>query len=166
MIRYVRHIILLLLCAGLWGACKRERQPCLTPRIATVKTRMVRLAADNKVVDSPLRAAGFLPDSDIDTTARFYSKSSTFTLTLSQIADESRWFVAADTAPGSPIDTIDFRYSRKLNFISNACGYNYLFTLLAVTSTHNFIDSIKIEDANVSNDAGKNNIQVYIHPAP
>ena len=166
MIRYAGYAALLLLCAVLWSACTRERQPCLTPRIATVKTRMVRTAPDNKVIDSPLRAALFLPDSDVDTIARLYSKSSTFTLTLSQTVDSSRWFIAADTAAGSAIDTVDFRYSRKLNFISNACGYNYLFTLQSVSSTHNFIDSIKIEDANVSNDASKNNIQVFIHPAP
>ncbi|MBX2905861.1 MAG: hypothetical protein KF744_07480 [Taibaiella sp.] len=166
MIRYVCMAALVLLFTALGSACKRDRQPCLTPRIATVKTRMVRVGADNKVVDSPLRAAIFLPDSDVDSVARLYAKSSTFTLTLSQLADTCRWYIAADSAVGSAIDTVDFRYSRKLNFISNACGYNYLFTLLSVTSTHNFIDSIKTEDANVSNDASKNNIQVFIHPAP
>lgn len=166
MIRYVYLFVVVVLFVALGEGCKRERQPCLTPRIATVKTKMVRVGADNKVIDSPLRAPLFLPDSEVDSVVRLYGKSSSFTLTLSQLADTCRWFISSDTADGSPVDTVDFRYSRKLNFISNACGYNYLFTLLSVTSTHNFIDSIKTEDANVSNDASKNNIQVFIHPAP
>lgn len=166
MINHLRYLTrVFLFCTVVTTSCKQERQPCLTPQASSLTMRTVRIAAD-KVVDSPFRAIVFKPDAGAGSRATAYAKSATFALPLSPVSDSCRWFVLADTAAGSALDTIAFIYRRDLNFISNACGYNYRYQLNAVTATHNFIDSVKIQNGTVSNDAKINNLQVFIHPAP
>jgi len=58
-----------------------------------------------------------------------------------------------------------FRYARNLQFVSNACGYAYNYVLSSVgTTTHN-VDSVRITNANVTNNANtEKNLRVYFHP--
>ncbi len=111
-------------------------------------------------------AAILVPLTNTPLKGTLYAKSSIFTLSLSPQADSTFWFFAADSAAGSPFDTLLFRYNRQLQFVSNACGYTYYFGLKGVQSTHHIIDSVSITNASVTNNANVTHLQVYIHPHP
>ncbi len=128
--------------------------------------KTVRLNAAGTAIDSPIAAALLIAVTDSGKVGMISAKSSTFVLSLSPLADSAIWYFAADTSAGSPLDTLTFRYERQRQFISNACGYAYYFSLKNVLTTHNIIDSITITNASVTNNVNTSHLQVFIHPQP
>lgn len=147
-------------------SCTQERQPCLTPKTASLKVRAVRKLNDTAFVDTALPAAVLIAVTNSGNTGYLYTGSSSFTLSLSPVADTAKWLIAADTVAGSPLDTIIFRYTRRLQFLSNACGYTYYYNINSVSTTNNIIDSFLITDRNVTSNVNTSHLQVYIHSAP
>lgn len=91
-------------------------------------------------------------------------QSSKFALPLAQNYDTTTLVFQSDssiTLPAS-IDTITLVYTRKPTFISTACGYRTFFTLQHVFSTNNVIDTVKISQSEVSNEANKEHLQLVI----
>lgn len=80
-----------------------------------------------------------------------------FRLPLSPDFDERSFVVANDTI----LDTLTFKYSSKLNLINTVCGFVPNYTIEKVETTHNFIESIRLENDDVNTDE-KNNIKVYL----
>ncbi len=60
----------------------------------------------------------------------------------------------------SVADTLIFRYTRKLDFISENCGFSTEFTLNELENTNNLIDSVKIVNP-VINRSQSENIKIY-----
>ena len=111
-------------------------------------------------VDSTLPAAtvGLV---DTNTWFADSAQSNSFSGVLSSIADSVRWFVWPDKANPSSGDTITFYYERKLNFLSTACGYNYVFVLSSINTTNNSIDSARIENAEVTSKTDVLHVKVF-----
>jgi hypothetical protein len=68
-----------------------------------------------------------------------------------------------------PFDTLTFYYSRKLQFLSNACGYTDFYNIdslhytnLAKDSLSN-IDSIQNTNRRVTNNVNTKHLKIYIH---
>jgi hypothetical protein len=57
-------------------------------------------------------------------------------------------------------DTLKFRYTRKLDFISENCGFSTEFTLIKLETTNYLIDSVKIVNP-VINRSQSENIKIY-----
>jgi hypothetical protein len=166
MIRSCKYILTALIPAVLCLSCAQERQPCLTPLTASMKMKTVRVAADNTVIDTAMTAGLVVAVTNSGLKGVVYSKSSTFTLSLSPLADSTIWYFATDTAAGSLFDTLIFRHDKYLKFISNACGYSYNFGLKEVATSHNFIDSVHIINSSVTNNVNTSHLQVFIHSLP
>lgn len=80
-----------------------------------------------------------------------------FVLPLSPEFDERSFVMSNDTIA----DTITFTYTSKLNLVNTVCGFVPNYTIRKVETTHNFIESIRIENDDVNSDE-KNNLKIYI----
>lgn len=91
-------------------------------------------------------------------------QSSKFALPLAQNNDTTELLFQPDTSavPPSPIDTLHLVYTRKPTFISTACGYRTYFTLQQVFTTHHVIDSVILNQREISNDVSKEHLQFVI----
>lgn len=147
-------------------SCTQERLPCLTPKTASLKVLAVRKLNDTAVVDTSLPAAVMIAVTDSGMKGYLYTGAASFTLSLSPVADTAKWLFAADTIAGSPLDTIVFRYSRRLQFLSNACGYTYYYDINSVSTTNNIIDSFLITDRSVTSNVNTSHLKVYIRSTP
>jgi hypothetical protein len=163
-----KYLLLILMLGSLaWQACTQDRQPCLTPKIASLNVRSVRISSstDTTAIDTALHAAAFVALTDGGLKGLIFPTQSTFTLSLSSIADSCQWSFITDTTRGvSLVDTITFRYKRDLQFVSNACGFAYFYNLLGVYSTNHIVDSLRITNTSVTNNVNTSHLQVYIHP--
>jgi hypothetical protein len=148
------------------AACTQERQPCLTPATASLNVQCIHLLSDTSVQvrDTALPRAILAPLTATGPQYRIYNApSSLFVLSLSPVTDSCQWLFTTDSL-NQPFDTISFSYARKLQFISNACGYATFFTLKQVHSTHFNIDSILLNNTDVTNDVNTRQLKIYIHP--
>lgn len=162
--RYNFYLVAAVLTTLLFSSCTQERQPCITPKYASLILKTVRLNASASVIDTPMPAAVFGAITDSGTKGIIFPRSATFSLSLSPVSDSCRWIFAPDTTTGTPADTITFKYNRQLEFISNACGYTYFYGLTGVTSTNRNIDSIIIKNTSVTNNVNNSHLQVFIRP--
>jgi hypothetical protein len=152
-------------CCILFAACTQQRQPCLSPKTAGMIVRTMHKAKDTSRVftDSTLTTATFIPQTDPAVTRFVYTKGSLFSLSLSPDSDMCRWAFTTDTA-NSVFVTFSFYYRRRLEFLSNACGYIYFYDLDSVRTTHAMVDSVHIINASVTNDVNTKHVEIYLHP--
>ncbi len=180
--------ILLLSLTLVAGSCTQQRQPCVEPilvslRFSTWSTRTVVDSAVQPVTSTRVSFDTILPYPVLgsvnalhDTSYRFISGGS-FYLFLNPNKDTCTWYLKQNS-DSTIIDTITFYYTRKLQFLSNACGYTYYYNLTAVPSTPNLknniqqnpfdttrhrIDSIIIENPSVTNDVNVEHMKIFIH---
>jgi hypothetical protein len=83
------------------------------------------------------------------------SLSSVF-LPLNQLQDNCIFVLSIE----SIVDTLWFDYTRKLDFISENCGYAMRFSITSMEATHHLIDSISIINPVVNNNESEN-IKVF-----
>ncbi|MFI5196037.1 MAG: DUF6452 family protein [Chitinophagales bacterium] len=169
--KYLRNndlLILIALCGIVWTACTQQRQPCLTPKIASLNIHCIHKPSDTATVfiDTALPAARFAAfTGSVEKDFIYSSQSANFTLSLSSDADSCKWGISTDTSIlNHNFDTLTFFYQRKLQFISNACGFAYFYNLDSVHTTTKMIDSVHIINASVTNNVNTKHLQVYIHP--
>lgn len=165
MIRNKKYFLFILLISGFgWMACTQVRDPCLTPKIASLilDTQHLRLPTDSAFVDTALPAAVFIALS----TARYdtvrFPQQSNFSISLSPDSNICQWSFTTDTFLTTP-DTLTFYYERKLQFLSNACGYTYFYSIDSVHTTKNNIDSVRILNSSVTNNVNTKQLQICIH---
>ena len=166
MIRGRYFLFILFVFSGLWVACTQTRDPCLTPKIASLNIEMMHLpiVGDTAFVDTALPAALFRPLSvSVNNPYTIYPQQADFTISLSPDSNVCQWVFATDT-PAYQFDTLTFRYQRNLQFISNACGFTYFYTLDTVLTTHVNIDSLHIINPSVTNNVNTKHVQIFIHP--
>ncbi len=156
---------LLLLCCSMLFACTQERQPCLTPKTASFNLKCVHYLTDTNTTtqDTSLPRAVFIPLTDTPLQSLYYRTSSAnFTISLSPVADSCSWLITTDSLLYA-FDTLSFHYTRKLQFLSNACGYTYFYSLTAATTTYNNIDSVLITNPSVTNDVNTRQLKIFFH---
>jgi len=157
---------------GMWAGCTQQRQLCLTPKVASLVIESMHIISDTGTIfyDTVLPSAEFIPLTSVssgqDTIVS--PQASLFTISLSPKTDTCRWLFRADSTGIIPrdiiFDTLTFYYTRNLQFLSNACGYTYFYTLDTVITSHINIDSLHITNKSVTNDASAKHLQIYIHP--
>lgn len=163
---------LLLLFSVAWVACTQTRQPCAQPKTVYVNAACYHVVADTNNV--AIVADTLLPNpliGVIDTAGKgayfYYGQRNIFqfSMFLNPNSDTCRWFINTDsTFTPKSFDTLTFVYQSKLQFLSNACGYTYYYNLLGVSTTHNNIDSIILENTNVTSNVNVEHLKIYIHP--
>jgi Family of unknown function (DUF6452) len=150
------------------AACTQDRDPCLTPKIASFNLEMVHFPTDTATttVDTALPHAVFGALSNKNYAVEIFPQQSVFTISLAETADTCRWTFTTDTASGTVhlTDTLTFFYSRQLQFLSNACGYTDFFKLDSLHTTNFNIDSIHITNTSITNDITPRHLKIYIHP--
>ncbi len=157
--------VVLLVCCSLLFACTQERQPCLTPKTASLNLKCVHYLTDtNKTTqDTSLPRAVFIPLTSGQLKSLYYTTSSAnFTISLSPVADSCSWLITTDSLLQA-FDTLNFHYQRKLQFLSNACGYTCFYSLTSATTTNNNIDSILITNPSVTNDVNNRQLKIFFH---
>ncbi|MCW3124128.1 MAG: hypothetical protein JWQ38_3620 [Flavipsychrobacter sp.] len=168
MIKQNRYLFFIFtaVCGILWGACKQEGSPCLTPTQVHLVVESMHKTTDTSTVftDTTLSYARFAALSP-NPIKYGYNPSSLFNITLSPNDTFCQWVFTTDTAETKK-DTITLNYQPGRQFLSNACGYIYFYSLTSVSSTHNIIDSARINVKSVTNDITSNpkHVQIYIHP--
>jgi uncharacterized protein DUF6452 len=168
MIRTPRYllIILMALCGIAWAACTQTRLPCLTPKTAILTLESMHKTSDTATIfyDTALTSAVFvaLTKTGADT-EKIFSQQATFVLSLSPDTGFSAWLVKTDTTAVT-FDTIFFYYKRQLQFLSNACGYTYFYSLDSVHGKGRMIDSVHLNNTSVTTNVSTKHLQIYIHP--
>ena len=167
---YITLLLLILTGIG-WSACTQQRQPCLTPKIASLIVESVHFTNDTstKQVDTAIPGATFIPLVPGKDTLQVttYPQQSAFTLSLSPDSTLCQWEFTTDSIQHIAkysADTITFLYQRSLKFLSNACGYTYFYSLDSVITTHHIIDSVHILNKSVTNNVNTKHLQIFIHP--
>lgn len=92
------------------------------------------------------------------------SDASTFDIPMSYEADKDEIAITLHLTDSTTIT--DIIWARKTNipqFESVDCAPRYHHELLEAGSTHNFIDTVIINNPKVSNDASVSNIQIHLH---
>ena len=161
-----KHLVLYLLIIVILVSCTHERQACLTPKIASFKIECVHEPTDTSTIpiDTALPNAVFGCFTSNGLVSSIYSQQSIFTLSLSSVSDTCKWLFTTDSLKHS-FDTLVFYYQRQLQFLSNACGYAYFYSMDSMHTTHNNIDSEFIITKSVTNDVKPTHIHIYIHPS-
>jgi len=77
-------------------------------------------------------------------------------------ADSSVYLFRADTTAAAPVDTLVFYYQRRLQFLSNACGYTTIFSLDSVRHSRAGIDSILILTRDITTDANAVHARLFL----
>lgn len=158
-------VFLIGLCLIAWAACTQERQPCLTPKTASLIMESIHFKTDTATipVDTSLPNAVFIPVTAKDT-GIIYPPQASFTISLSPDSNICQWMFSTDTPIHSfGIDTLTFYYRRNAKFLSNACGFTYFYNIDSVHTTHLIIDSVHILNTSVTNNVSTKHLQIYIH---
>jgi hypothetical protein len=142
-------------------ACEQERDPCLQPITATMRVIAKQPLTDTTSIDTLLpHPVWFRVDTAI---GLLYSKETArFSLLLSPLADSATYVLAPDSAAIASKDTLTFFYERKLQFLSNACGFTYFYSLQKIRSSSHNIDSVKIVNNDVNlNASSPEHVQIF-----
>ncbi len=164
-------VLLLALIGLFWLSCTQQRQPCMTPKIATLTMETIHFSTDTSSItsDTVIPAATFIPIVLGNATEQIttYPSQATFTLSLSPDSTVCQWAFTTDSIQYQHIynsDTLTFFYERNLKFLSNACGYTYFYKLDSVHTTNHNIDSLHILNTSVTNNVKTKHLQIYMHP--
>lgn len=154
-------IILIITIILLTCSCTQERLPCLTPKIASLNIECVHHNTDSTTIDTALPAAVFGAMTATGIKAEIFPLQSNFTISLSSVSDTCRWIFTTDSLKYN-VDTLSFYYRRSLQFLSNACGFAYFYSLDSVHTSHFNIDSVLITNTSVTNNANIKQLKIYI----
>ena len=159
------HFLLIIACTLLVAAScsKEERDPCLQPRTTVLRAHTYRRADTGAgILDTLLPNPLLRPLTGQAVQYIFggVKKLRTFTFSLSDLADSSRWVLRPDSAFAVE-DTLTFYYQRQLRFLSNACGYTNFYNLTGVTTTKHAIDSAIMARPDITTDANVENLRIY-----
>lgn len=141
-------------------ACEQQRDPCLQPTTVYLRARSLKALTDTTSADSSLPNPRWTAI-DSQVTLVFPRKTAGFSLPLNPNADSARYVVQPDSAL-STFDTITFYYNRKLQFLSNACGYTYFFSLKNVKATGYNVDSVRLRNDEVNGNVNTpDHVQIF-----
>lgn len=157
-----RIICFLALPALLMGACSSIDCP-LNNRVltnysliaadGTADTLKVAMTISTNRIDG---ADSVLINSDVNVTR--------FTLPISNTQPRDTFFVRLEGESMSSLDTIVVDKSDMMHFESTDCAASYFHTITGVSTTHNAIDSVAINNKQVDYDTSKTHFRIYFKP--
>lgn len=161
------HLFFAIICITMLAACTQQRTPCYEPKIVPVNIGIYRIS-DTVAVDTSLSDPAFYC---LDTSVgQARGAANKFAALLSPFVDSTRWVLAPDYkyndedtvffGPES-YDTVTFYHNRRMEFISNACGYVFYYDLTNVRTTKNSIDSVILLNNSVDNNADVEHIKIF-----
>lgn len=161
MTKLLPYIIGFVCCTSLL-ACSVDREPCLLPKTTLVRLGTYQIDIAGKTIDSLLPSPMFVAIAqDSLKGLRFQDRTSKFSLTLANHTDSCQYLLIPDSSIGT-IDTLTFHYQRRIQFLSNSCGYTFFYQLTNLLSTHHNIDSVIIKNDQINNDANSpEHVQIY-----
>ncbi|MBS1588106.1 MAG: hypothetical protein JST52_00685 [Bacteroidetes bacterium] len=152
-------LLILLIIAGVIS-CETQRDPCLQPVSVYMRVRSVKALSDTTVADSLLPNPRWIAI-DSQVALVFSKQTASFLLPLNPASDSARFALQPDSSI-LMFDTLTFFYDRKLNFISNACGYCYFFGLHSISTTKHVLDSVRIRNTDVNGNVNTpDHVQVF-----
>jgi hypothetical protein len=152
-------LTVLILWVVLLSACQ-QNDICLTPTNVYCRGSLARKITADSLVDSSLINANIVFEGKDSTYLYNMKKSGKFLLTPSSTADSMSFYFESDSTTSAPqtIDTVQLFYSRKLKFISVACGFQTEFTIQSVKHSKQVLDSIQVMNTEVNSEA--NNVHL------
>ncbi len=88
------HLLWIALCCMIWVACTQQRQPCLTPKIASLNMECMHKTTDTATVfiDTALPAALLIAFTDSGAKEIIYpNQTADFTISLSSVSTMCKW---------------------------------------------------------------------------
>lgn len=170
----MKTAISIILAILLLSSCNKNIQECFVPR--SVSTKVFFKVLDTLVTED---ANGFITRTiRIQDTAlnrpslTSLGQDSNITFQGERGVNSIYLFLNADTTDikyvfkrsedAQTTDTLTISYDHYPQFISNACGYTFNYTLKTISSTTLTIEKVQIEDPNVTLSAQAKNIFIYI----
>ena len=158
----IRSALLLLVSFFAFTACEQQRDPCLEPKLVSLKIAALRVLPDSSFTDTLVPKPYWTALADSPFTIAFPPRSNRFGLILSPHTDSCRYLFYPDSLTSLP-DTVTFLYNRELEFLSNACGFTWFFQLKDIRTTRRHLDSARIIDAEVNqNSSTPEHVQIYM----
>lgn len=159
--KQMRSLLLVMVAAVLTAAC--SSLDCSIDNVVAAKWQLRSASGLDTLKVDTLTITTARTDGQ-DTT--LYNKGigiTAFTLPMSYAAEQDVLFLhLADTAQQSWRDTITVSKTNQLHMESVECSPQYYHTITGLSYTSNIIDSIVINDPNVTNDATKQNLYIYL----
>ncbi|RYD96980.1 MAG: hypothetical protein EOP54_12235 [Sphingobacteriales bacterium] len=156
------------------SSCKKDFQECFVPRsvaarvifqvIDTVRTVDSNAFVTEKIVirDTVLNRP-ILKSLGLDSNIVFLGERGINSMYLFLDADTTAIkYSFQRSEDATVIDTLTITYDHYPQFISNACGYTFNYTLKTVSSTQLNIKKVQIIDPNVTLSAQPKHIVIYI----
>lgn len=125
----------------------------LTTADGTTDTLRVAMTISTNRTDG---ADSVLINSDVNVTR--------FTLPISNAQPRDTFFIRLDGDALQAIDTVVVDKSDMMHFESTDCAASYFHTITSVSTTHNAIDSVAINNKNVDYDTSKTHFRIYFKP--
>lgn len=146
----------------LFLSCQQERNPCLFPTAVNLRLKSISKLTNSDTIFNRFNLIAI----DNDTLKYLYygqKDINRFSLRLSPQQDSCRYIIQTDSSLGI-LDTLDFYYKRKLQYISDGCGYTYFFDLNNIKHTKHQIDSIALINSEINTNVNTNpleHVQIY-----
>lgn len=144
--KYICRIIAVLLLA-VFAACEDETKVCDQTLKSDLRMNFKKDTLNGYLVVDTTWPKVTLCALDMDTIISRQPRSSVF-LPLSPLEDTCRFYLKLDSI--AIADTLTFRYKRSANFVSPGCGFATFFRIDTVLSTYHTIDSIHIDNKEVT----------------
>ena len=156
----LKLFVLSVLAVTVFSSCEQERDPCLQPTTVYLRLRTLQPETDTTFRDTLLPGPRWTAI-DPGVTLVFGDATASFNLPLNSLTDSSVYALQPDTSLMS-FDTVTFHYGRRLQFLSNACGYTYFYTLQRVSTTRHNVDSVRVQNNDVNSNVNTpEHVQVY-----
>ena len=153
-----------LICISFLFSCQKSSN-CLTPKVVTLNAGMYYRMLDTNLV---FKDTLLVNSNIIFGTKRNYfinlKQRSKFNISLAQNIDSVTLYFQSDSATFAmqTIDSIQLVYTRTPHYISTACGYETFFKIQHIQYSQNIIDTILINDNDVTNDVNKEHLKIVI----
>lgn len=144
--KYISGIIAILL-IFVFAACEDETKNCDQTLISDMGMNFKKDTLQGFLVKDTTWPKVTFYALGKDTIVSRQPRNSLF-FSLDPLADSSRFYLQLDSI--AVPDTLTFRYQRKPSFVSPGCGFATFFTLDTVICTFNTIDSVHINNREIS----------------
>ncbi|WPQ63713.1 DUF6452 family protein [Chitinophaga sancti] len=157
--KYISGIIALLLIA-VFAACEDETKTCDQTLLADLGINFKKDSLDGYINKDTTWPKVTVCALDKDTLISQQARSSVY-FELDPLHDTCRYYLKLDSA--AVADTLTFRYTRTPHFVSAGCGFATFSTLDTVITTYHTIDSLHINNREVTSDNTTNISLFFIY---
>ncbi|OMP77654.1 DUF6452 family protein [[Flexibacter] sp. ATCC 35208] len=157
--KYIPGIIALLLIA-VFAACEDETKTCDQTLLADLGINFKKDSLDGYINKDTTWPKVTVCALDKDTLISQQARSSVY-FELDPLHDTCRYYLKLDST--AVADTLTFRYTRTPHFVSAGCGFATFSTLDTVITTYHTIDSLHINNREVTSDNTTNISLFFIY---